>query len=81
MAGSTYNEEKVLGIIHNVTQALMAAFPNTSIYPSFGNHDPYPTNQMPRDNEHYYSSILNASLWNLLLPEGSKKTFLKGKQM
>lgn len=76
---STLDKGKVVDIIHNVTEELISAFPNTSIFPSFGNHDPYPTNQMPIDDRDYYLSILESSRWDQLLPAGSNTTFLKGK--
>ena len=49
------------------------------ILPSFGNHDPFPSNQMPSNDLHYYNSILNVSHWTKLLPKTAIETFRKGK--
>lgn len=75
---TSFSEDKIFSIIHNITESLMSTFPDTQIYPTFGNHDPYPTNQMPSNDQHYYSSILNNSMWDKLLPAGANETFLKG---
>ena len=49
------------------------------ILPSFGNHDPFPSNQMPSNDLHYYNSILNVSHWTKLLSKTAIETFRKGK--
>lgn len=74
-----YSRGKVFNIIENVTDELTSKFLNTTILPSFGNHDPYPTNQMPTADESYYTSILNASHWDRLLNADVTKSFVKGR--
>ena len=75
--------DKVYTLIGNVTDLLREIFPNTSIYPSLGNHDPYPSNQMPYDSDkdRYYRRILNHSNWDTLLDTDAVDTFKKGKKM
>lgn len=68
----------MFNVIRNVTEALIDQFPDTQILPSFGNHDPYPSNQMPMNDLIYYSSIMEVSHWNKLLPSTARETFLKG---
>lgn len=72
--------DKVYMLIGNVTDQLRQTFSNTTIYPTLGNHDPYPSNQMPYDTDKspYYKRILNHSNWDMLLDHEAVQTFLKG---
>ena len=74
--------DKVYMLIGNVTDQLRQTFSNTTIYPTLGNHDPYPSNQMPYDTDKspYYKQILNHSNWDMLLDHEAVQTFLKGTQ-
>lgn len=75
---STYDEDDVVITLRNITEMLLSVFPNTKIFPSFGNHDPYPSNEMPFDDVQYYTSILNVSQWAKLLPPDAHDTFIQG---
>jgi hypothetical protein len=33
-----------IGVITNITDIVLTTFPNTSVYPVFGNHEPSPLN-------------------------------------
>ncbi|XP_053394460.1 acid sphingomyelinase-like phosphodiesterase 3b [Mercenaria mercenaria] len=72
--------DKVYTLIGNVTEELMVVFPNTTIYPVLGNHDPYPANMMPYDVEHskYYKGILDVSGWHAVLGQNESEQFHNG---
>ncbi|KAL3868431.1 hypothetical protein ACJMK2_041239 [Sinanodonta woodiana] len=74
------NLEKVYINIANVTDELRKTFPNTTIYPVLGNHDSYPSNEMPYDISisDYYRHILTTSHWDSLLVDDCQKQFQKG---
>ncbi|WAR24739.1 ASM3B-like protein, partial [Mya arenaria] len=66
---SDLDPDKVYMLIGNVTNELVSVFPNTTLYPVLGNHDPYPANQMPYDTDNtayykggYYSSKISEKL-------------------
>ncbi|GAB1607193.1 hypothetical protein Ahia01_001002500, partial [Argonauta hians] len=56
-------------VIGKLTLLLRSTFPNTTIYPTVGNHDPYPANEMPfkGPGNLYYSQLLTVSHWDQLL--------------
>lgn len=72
---------KVYTLIGNVTDELMSVFPNTTIYPVLGNHDPYPANMMPYDveNSKYYKGVLTVSGWEAVLKRNESEQFHNGK--
>lgn len=74
------NLDKVYTLIGNVTDELIAVFPNTTIYPVLGNHDPYPANMMPYDveNDKYYKGILSVSGWQAVLGQNESEQFRNG---
>lgn len=80
---SDLDQEKVYTLIGNITDELMAVFPNTTIFPVLGNHDPYPANMMPYNVEgsKYYRGILNRSGWSLVLGHNESEQFHNGKKM
>ena len=75
------DQEKVYTLIGNVTDELMTVFPNTTIFPVLGNHDPYPANMMPYDVEttKYYKGILESSQWSEVLGHNESQQFHNGK--
>lgn len=75
--------QKVYALISNVTDELVAVFPNTTIYPVLGNHDPYPANMMPYDVEgtNYYKGILERSGWNSVLGQNESRQFHNGNEL
>ena len=60
---------------------LVSVFPNVTLYPVLGNHDPYPENQMPYNVEttDYYRAILETSRWDAVLGSNESKQFHNGK--
>ncbi|KAH3848892.1 acid sphingomyelinase-like phosphodiesterase 3a isoform X2 [Dreissena polymorpha] len=72
--------DKVYTLIGNITDEIIRVFPNTSLFPVLGNHDPFPSNQMPYDveNNRYYKDILNVSNWNIVLRANESKQFQHG---
>lgn len=68
----------VISLLRNISAVLRDVFPKTPVYPSFGNHDAYPSGQMPGANTSYYERVLNASGWQDFLPPGSSETFNTG---
>ncbi|XP_052775676.1 acid sphingomyelinase-like phosphodiesterase 3b [Mya arenaria] len=77
---SDLDPDKVYMLIGNVTNELVSVFPNTTLYPVLGNHDPYPANQMPydTDNTAYYKGILEKSHWNSVLGVNESRHFHNG---
>lgn len=57
---------------------LKVKFPQTPIYPAIGNHDAFPSDQFPIDNETFYAEYLYRSGWNKTLSEASQRTFKRG---
>ena len=76
---SEFNVDKILGVMGNMTDLLLETFPNTTIYPSMGNHDSFPAHQLPAGNSTYYEQILKASHWDKMLNPSNLETFKKGK--
>ena len=72
---------KVFTLIGNVTQELLRVFPDTRIYPSLGNHDTYPLDQVPVGPASYYDEILGYSGWHQMLDDSSVKTFKQGQSL
>ncbi|XP_067678170.1 acid sphingomyelinase-like phosphodiesterase 3b [Haliotis asinina] len=72
--------EDVLGLIRNVTTVLKEAFPNTTVLPLLGNHDAFPSNQMPlvESGTQYYDNILSKADWSELLWKHEQDQFQKG---
>lgn len=72
--------DNVLRLISNVTTVLKDAFPNTSLVPLLGNHDAFPSNQMPlvESGTHYYDDILTKGDWSQLLEKQEQAQFQKG---
>ncbi|KAL4235939.1 hypothetical protein ACF0H5_004328 [Mactra antiquata] len=72
--------DKVYTLIGNVTDELRTVFPNITIYPVLGNHDPYPANMMPYDVEgtKYYKGILDNSGWTDILGHNESHQFHNG---
>ncbi|CAE1299558.1 SMPDL3 [Acanthosepion pharaonis] len=62
-----------------MTDLLKEVFSNVTIYPTIGNHDAFPSNQMPADEgRDYYDQLLKVSNWNILLKPEEQDQFLKG---
>ena len=72
---------KVFMLIGNVTQELLRVFPDTPIYPSLGNHDALPQDQVPVGPASYYDEILGYSGWHQMLDDSSVKTFKQGQSL
>lgn len=71
--------KKVYEVIANMTHLLKEVFDNVTIYPTIGNHDAFPSNQIPADEgRDYYDQLLKASHWNILLKPEDQDQFLKG---
>ena len=67
--------EKILEIMKNVTDTLIASFPNTTIYPVLGNHDIYPAQDMPPYDNGFYKKVLHDVGWDRLLDAESQAQF------
>ncbi|XP_019614981.1 PREDICTED: acid sphingomyelinase-like phosphodiesterase 3b [Branchiostoma belcheri] len=72
------NTGVVLTIIGNLTDLLRTVFPNTQVYPVFGNHDYHPKHQMPPEPNTVYNATW--SMWNVpnWLSDDVKNTFVNG---
>ena len=64
----------------NITRHLVDVFPDTPIYPSLGNHDAWPSNQIPVGDkaQEYYGSMYEQAGWKLMLNEAQRQTFYTG---
>ncbi|KAL8577172.1 hypothetical protein ACOMHN_063431 [Nucella lapillus] len=66
-----------MDILKNLTTALRDAFPDKTVYASYGNHDYYPSNQFPHLNNLIYN--LTALMWQLWIEEPAQMdNFRKG---
>ncbi|XP_041359012.1 acid sphingomyelinase-like phosphodiesterase 3b isoform X2 [Gigantopelta aegis] len=68
---------KVYLTIRNVSNLIHSAFPNVSVFPVLGNHDPYPSNNMPIGSN-YYEKIISMSGWKQFLGKSEQEQFMKG---
>ncbi|XP_064605118.1 acid sphingomyelinase-like phosphodiesterase 3b [Liolophura sinensis] len=80
---SEYDLQKNFVTIGNITDLLLATFPNVSFFPVLGNHDPYPQDQMPfaswiTDGGSYYTDILQLSGWGKMIDPNAQKVFPAG---
>ncbi|NP_001187973.1 acid sphingomyelinase-like phosphodiesterase 3b [Ictalurus punctatus] len=69
-------EEKVLGIIGNLTHIIKTLFPKTKVYSALGNHDYHPKSQLPPTQNNIYEQI--QKLWEDWLDPASRDTFKRG---
>lgn len=77
---SELNPHKMFTVVKTVTDLLLETFPSTPFYPTIGNHDSWPANQVPPgDYEQYYSQIAGYAGWHNMLDEESLETFKKGE--
>ncbi|GAB6032176.1 Acid sphingomyelinase-like phosphodiesterase 3b [Chamberlinius hualienensis] len=72
-----FNSLKVLDIMSNITNEMKETFPNTPVFPSFGNHDVYPTNYFSPDNSDFWYLEIG-KLWSSWLGEEAFQTFIRG---
>lgn len=78
-------KESILDHYHSVASAVLAAFPNTPVYPIVGNHESHPTNVFPSHSvwedhpEFDISWVYNtlADLFKDKLTEEALQTFRK----
>jgi hypothetical protein len=72
-----------MDIIANLTRALKSAFPTTTFFSAFGNHDYYPANQYPATVPHDLDNFIynsTAELWrSWIVEEEQMQNFRKGK--
>ena len=67
-----------MDILQNITTALMHAFPTKKVYATLGNHDYYPTNQLPSFNNIIYNRT--AEMWKSWIEEPEQlANFRKGE--
>lgn len=62
----------------NVTDLLRQSFPGVPIYPTLGNHDVLPANQVPGETDSYYDNILTLAGFDQLLGDAERDSFKKG---
>ena len=62
----------------NVSEYLRASFPDIPIFPTVGNHDVWPANQIPDTVSQYYSDILSLAGFDKLLEDAQADCFKKG---
>ena len=66
------------GILDNVTDAIKTALPNVPVYATFGNHDYFPSDQFPPNNNQLYNDTLNR--WRSWLDDPTQHdNFRKGR--
>lgn len=65
-------------MMKNVTELLRQTFPGVQIYPTLGNHDIQPANQVPGETDSYYQRILTLAGFNQLLGDTEMESFKKG---
>ena len=58
---------------------LRDTFPATKIYPSLGNRDSFPANQVPSGPADYYDNLLTSFGWDTILSSETIGDFKKGK--
>ena len=65
----------------NVTNHLVEVFPDIPIYPSLGNHDVWPSDQLPVGGgaKEFYDSICEQGRWKKMLNKEQMNTFSLGK--
>ena len=65
------------GILTNVTDRLKQGFPGKTVYASFGNHDYWPNDQFPPENNLLYNDTW--ARWQQWINDDTQKSnFLKG---
>ncbi|XP_060573306.1 acid sphingomyelinase-like phosphodiesterase 3a [Ruditapes philippinarum] len=65
------------GILENVTEVIKTTLPGVPVYATFGNHDYFPNNQFPPNNNLLYNDTLNR--WKSWLDDPSQHdNFRKG---
>lgn len=61
---------------YDITRKILDYFPNTFVYPMFGNHEPYPCNQFdPSGNGSAWLTAQLSEMWKGWLDEKALKTF------
>ncbi|WAQ98424.1 ASM3B-like protein [Mya arenaria] len=64
-------------LVENITSLMQQEFPNTKVYATFGNHDHYPTNLFPPNNDDIYNATY--LIWKAWINDDSQMdNFHKG---
>lgn len=72
---------KVYNILKNATEVVSEYFakPAVRVFPCIGNHDMWPADEVPgQENAPYYKALLSKVGWRRLLPTEAHSTFRTG---
>jgi sphingomyelin phosphodiesterase acid-like 3 len=75
---SVLDQQKILVLMKNVTNLLQKTFPDIRIFPMLGNHDAWPSDQLPGYLDPYYEEVLKMTGWDKILKEEQLATFRLG---
>ncbi|KAM5264007.1 cyclic GMP-AMP phosphodiesterase SMPDL3A [Ctenodactylus gundi] len=68
--------DTVIKVITNMTVTIQSLFPNLQVFPTLGNHDYWPQDQLPTETSKVYDAVAN--LWKPWLDEEALSTLRKG---
>ena len=69
----------VYDVLLNHTTLLMDAFPDVPVFPSLGNHDAYPNNEVPLAPSKYYGNIMKRCKWDQMITgDEAQRQFYEG---
>lgn len=72
----TYNQ--AFENVNAASHLLLDAFPGIAIFPTIGNHDSWPANQVPPGPDPYFNLLLTNSSWSSMIPYYARDSFLQG---
>jgi hypothetical protein len=74
-----YSQDNVTSNVRIVADAIDAAFPNTIVLPTLGNHDVYPSDQLKKPNDGGLDQLqILAEIYGRWLPADALETFKAG---
>nr|XP_003479783.1 acid sphingomyelinase-like phosphodiesterase 3a [Cavia porcellus] len=68
--------DTVIKVITNMTTTIQSVFPDLQVFPTLGNHDYWPQDQLPVATSQVYDAVAN--LWKAWLDEDALSTLRKG---
>ncbi|XP_023570013.1 acid sphingomyelinase-like phosphodiesterase 3a [Octodon degus] len=68
--------DTVIKVITNMTVTIRSFFPSLQVFPTLGNHDYWPQDQLPTATSQVYDAVAN--LWKAWLEEDALSTLRKG---
>ena len=75
---SSLTEDLILEVLDNATRLIKETFPGVPVYVTLGNHDYWPTNQLPGRPNRVYNMTATEMWSDWLETDENRRTFTAG---